>query len=38
VRQAHGRGNKFTVPGIDIVPDLHGDIINPDLVVFFAGN
>ncbi len=31
-------GKLFTVPGIDNVPDLHGDINNPDLVVFFAGN
>lgn len=28
----------FTVPGIDNVPDLYGDIIDPQLVVFFAGN
>ena len=28
----------FTVPGIDNVPDLFGDIIDPQLVVFFAGN
>ena len=31
-------GKKFTVTGIDNVPDLHGDINNPDLVIFFAGN
>jgi molybdate transport system substrate-binding protein len=31
-------GFNFTVPGIENVPDLHGEIINPDLVVFFAGN
>jgi molybdate transport system substrate-binding protein len=31
-------GFNFTVPGIENVPDLHGDIINPHLVVFFAGN
>lgn len=31
-------GKNFTVEGIDNVPDLHGDINNPDLVVFFAGN
>lgn len=31
-------GKQFTVHGIDNVPDLHGDINNPDLVVFFAGN
>jgi len=28
----------FTIPGIDNVPDLFGDINNPQLVVFFAGN
>lgn len=33
-----GQGVSFTIPGIDNVPDLHGDIVNPDLVVFFAGN
>jgi len=32
------RGKNFTINGIDNVPDLHGDINNPDLVVFFAGN
>ena len=31
-------GVNFTVPGIDNVPDLHGDIVNPDLVIFFGGN
>ncbi|MEW6115445.1 MAG: substrate-binding domain-containing protein [Nitrospirota bacterium] len=31
-------GVEFTVPGIDNIPDLYGDIINPDLVVFFGGN
>lgn len=31
-------GVSFTVQGIDNVPDLHGDIHNPDLVVFFGGN
>ena len=29
---------EFTVPGINNVPDLYGDIVNPQLVVFFAGN
>jgi molybdate transport system substrate-binding protein len=29
---------EFTVPGINNVPDLYGDIENPQLVVFFAGN
>ncbi|OYD40656.1 sulfate-binding protein [Sphingobacterium cellulitidis] len=28
----------FTVLGIDNVPDLFGDIVDPQLVVFFAGN
>ena len=28
----------FTIAGIDNVPDLYGDIIDPQLVVFFAGN
>lgn len=28
----------FTVPGVDNVPDLFGDINNPDLVIFFSGN
>lgn len=29
---------QFTVPGVDNVPDLYGDINHPQLVVFFAGN
>lgn len=32
------KGLNFTVPGVDNVPDLHGDINAPDLVIFFAGN
>jgi len=28
----------FTIPGIDNVPDLYGDINDPQLVIFFAGN
>ncbi len=28
----------FTIPGIDNIPDLYGDINDPQLVVFFAGN
>jgi molybdate transport system substrate-binding protein len=28
----------FTIPGVDNVPDLFGDINDPQLVVFFAGN
>ncbi|HKJ32163.1 MAG TPA: substrate-binding domain-containing protein [Balneolales bacterium] len=31
-------GKYFTIKGIDNVPDLHGDVNNPQLVVFFAGN
>lgn len=31
-------GENLTVPGVDNVPDLHGDINDPDLVIFFAGN
>ena len=31
-------GKNFTVPGIDNVPDLYGDVNDPQLVVFFAGN
>lgn len=28
----------FTIPGVDNIPDLYGDINDPQLVVFFAGN
>jgi accessory colonization factor AcfC len=28
----------FTVPGIDNIPDLYGDVNDPQLVIFFAGN
>lgn len=31
-------GVDITVPGIDNVPDLHGDVNDPQLVIFFAGN
>jgi ABC-type molybdate transport system substrate-binding protein len=31
-------GKNFTVPGIDNVPDLYGDVTDPQLVVLFAGN
>jgi molybdate transport system substrate-binding protein len=34
----HPGGINFTVPGIDNVPDLWGEIVKPDLVIFFAGN
>jgi len=29
---------QFTIPGIDNIPDIYGDINDPQLVVFFAGN
>lgn len=29
---------EFTVKGINNVPDLYGDIVDPQLIVFFAGN
>lgn len=28
----------FTVPGVDNMPDFYGDINDPQLVIFFAGN
>ncbi|HEY1773584.1 MAG TPA: substrate-binding domain-containing protein [Gammaproteobacteria bacterium] len=31
-------GEPFTVPEIDIVADLHGEVADPQLTVFFAGN
>ncbi len=31
-------GTEVTVPGLENVPDIHGEIIDPQLVVFFAGN
>lgn len=31
-------GFHFTVPGVDNAPDFHGDVNDPQLVVFFAGN
>ena len=31
-------GLNFTVPGIDNVPDLQGDVNDPQLTVFLAGN
>ncbi|WP_083252117.1 molybdate ABC transporter substrate-binding protein [Pedobacter steynii] len=31
-------GLNFTIKGIDNVPDLYGDITDPQLVIFFAGN
>jgi molybdate transport system substrate-binding protein len=32
------QGWQFTVPEVNNVPDLHGDIIDPQLVIFFNGN
>ena len=31
-------GEPFTIDGIENAPDLHGDVNDPQLVVFFAGN
>ncbi|MGA9855636.1 MAG: substrate-binding domain-containing protein [Gammaproteobacteria bacterium] len=31
-------GKHFTIPEIDIIADLHGDVTDPQLTVFFAGN
>lgn len=31
-------GTEVTVPGLENVPDIHGDINDPQLVIFFAGN
>lgn len=31
-------GLRFTVPEANNAPDLHGDLHNPDLVIFFGGN
>ncbi len=31
-------GVNFTIPGIDNVPDLYGDVRDPQLIIFFAGN
>ncbi len=31
-------GVNFTIKGIDNVPDIHGDITDPQLVVFMGGN
>lgn len=31
-------GLQFSVPPFDAISDLHGDIVDPQLVVFFAGN
>jgi len=31
-------GVHFSVPPVDAIADLHGDIVDPQLTVFFAGN
>jgi ABC-type molybdate transport system substrate-binding protein len=31
-------GTEVTVPGLENAPDIHGDINDPQLVIFFAGN
>ncbi len=31
-------GVSFAVPPVDAIADLHGDIVDPQLTVFFAGN
>nr|WP_298376800.1 substrate-binding domain-containing protein [uncultured Halomonas sp.] len=36
--EARPDGYAFHVPGIDNAPDLHGDVNDPQLVIFFAGN
>ncbi len=36
--EAHPEGVHFSVCGVDNVLDLHGDIVDPDLVVFFSGS
>lgn len=28
----------FTIPEVNNLPDLHGDIVDPQLVIYFAGN
>ncbi len=33
-----GTGQRFTVAEVDNVPDLHGDIVDPQLTIFFNGN
>ncbi len=37
-KEPPGGGVRFTVPCVNNVPDLHGNIENPDLVIFFGGN
>jgi ABC-type molybdate transport system substrate-binding protein len=31
-------GLQFSVPPVDAIADLHGDIVDPQLTIFFAGN
>lgn len=31
-------GKDFTIPGYVTIADLHGDIVDPQLVIFFGGN
>ena len=31
-------GLQFSVPPFDAIADLHGDVVDPQLTVFFAGN
>ena len=31
-------GMQFSVPPVDAIADLHGDIVDPQLTLFFAGN
>jgi ABC-type molybdate transport system substrate-binding protein len=35
---AVNRGLEFTVPEVDNLPDFHGDITNPQLVLYVGGN
>ena len=35
---ALNRGLEFTVPEVDNLPDFHGDITNPQLVLYVGGN
>jgi molybdate transport system substrate-binding protein len=35
---APNRGLEFTVPEVDNLPDFHGDITNPQLVLYVGGN
>jgi molybdate transport system substrate-binding protein len=37
-REEMGDGPQFTIPEVDTLPDLHGDIVDPQLVIFFHGN